>query len=671
MKHRWILILCSIVLIGPALADMREAISSGDAESVQQLLADGADPHFVESVPGWITVGLSPRGRYPTIGLCMHHDQPHLIPLFIDAGADPHGPGCAPLFGCLVYPHSAAASGQTETLRHLIDAGVHADYIVPYYPSSFDSPVITPLGVALASGQLQTARFLLDNGANPSSQIFAARTAEAIDLLVEYGATINGVRIPKGFRSRFNRQFLELPLLYGALLDETSLLDLLTTQSNVLDPDSRESRVDPDELEWLLNNGIRVGGTLEDLTTILHFAIQRRMSLPVVKVLVEAGADLNAVNVEGETPLILARDRNRNDVADYLVEHGGTESGSPSYQEAITKGNVAVLASYLDQGMSPDYRRQDCGQREWEGGPPPPWINNPDLTPPPPPSPPLLIALQNNALECARLLVRHGANVNLQYCNTSPLQVMLEENNLSGVQFLLDHGANLNQGLNTPLHLAAQHDSLDVARHLGSADSMAALNAFGATPLDVATGETLNLLHQRQAPEGHGISFWDAIRTGNLELVKAYHEDGLDLQTVEPASEGNTGNLTPLIQAIQSSQTEIALYLIGHHENVFAESTLLETARESKLSDLVEYFQTLFRLDLVPVHYWKGFFQLHVNYAGFDDSGRYHLESSSDLENWESVEGSVHSFQDSTEQIFTIQLPNASRQFFRLQRLEE
>ena len=671
MKHRWILILCSIVLIGPALADMREAISSGDTESVQQLLADGADPHFVEAVPGWITVGLSPLGRYPTIGLCMHHDQPHLIPLFIDAGADPHGPGCAPLFGCLVYPHSAAASGQTETLRHLIDAGVHADYIVPYYPSSFDSPVITPLGVALASGQLQTARFLLDNGANPSSQIFAARTAEAIDLLVEYGAAINGVRIPKGFRSRFNRQFLELPLFYGASLDETSLLDLLTTQFNVLDPDSRESRVDPDELEWLLNNGIRVGGTLEDLTSILHFAIQRRMSLPVVKVLVEAGADLNAVNVEGETPLILARDRNRNDVANYLVEHGGTESGLPSYQEAITKDNVAVLASYLDQGMSPDYRPQDCGQREWEGGPPPPWITNPDLTPPPPPSPPLLIALQNNALECARLLVRHGANVNLQYCNTSPLQVMLEENNLSGVQFLLDHGANLNQGLSTPLHLAAQHDSLDVARHLDSADSMAALNAFGATPLDVATGETLNLLQQRQAPEGHGISFWDAIRTGNLELVKAYHEDGLDLQTVEPASEGNTGNLTPLIQAIQSSQTEIALYLIGHHENVFAESTLLETARESKLSDLVEYFQTLFRLDLVPVHYWKGFFQLHVNYAGFDDSGRYHLESSSDLENWESVEGSVHSFQDSTEQIFTIQLPNASRQFFRLQRLEE
>jgi hypothetical protein len=269
------------------------------------------------------------------------------------------------------------------------------------------------------------------------------------------------------------------------------------------------------------------------------------------------------------------------------------------------------------------------------------------------------------------LLVRHGANVNLQYCNTSPLQVMLEENNLSGVQFLLDHGASLSQQLNTPLHLAAQHDSLDVAGHLASADSMAALNAFGATPLDVATGETLNLLQQRQAPAGHGISFWDAIRTGNLELVKAYQEEGLDLQTVEPASEGNPGNLTPLIQAMESRQAEMALYLIGHHENIFAESTLLETARESQLSDLEEYLQTLFRFDLVPVNYWNGYFQLHIDYAGFDDSSRYHLESSSDLENWSGIEATAHSFRDSTQQIFTLQIPSGSRQFFRLQRVEE
>jgi ankyrin repeat protein len=142
-------------------------------------------------------------------------------------------------------------------------------------------------------------------------------------------------------------------LAYGAVVDDTSLLDILTTEFNVLDPNARESRVDPDELEWLLNNGIRVGGTLEDLTTILHFAIQRGMSLPVVEVLVGAGADLHAVNLDGVTPLMLARAQDRNDVTDYLEEQGATESDLPGYEQAIVDDNVAALASYLDQGMSP------------------------------------------------------------------------------------------------------------------------------------------------------------------------------------------------------------------------------------------------------------------------------------------------------------------------------
>ena len=670
-RHR-LSVLCSIALIVPASADMREAISSGNAEAVQQLLAAGADPHFVEAAPGHITVAPSPQGRYPTIGLCIHHFQPDLIPLFVDAGADPEGDTC--WFFCTSFMQSAASSGQVEALRHLIVAGADVDLKSPFgfwlggVPSNLP---VTPLTAALANRQLQAARFLLDNGANPAAQIFSATDTESMDLLIEYGATIRGLRIPGIFRPRFNRQFLQLPLAYGAVVDDTSLLDILTTEFNVLDPNARESRVDPDELEWLLNNGIRVGGTLEDLTTILHFAIQRGMSLPVVEVLVGAGADLHAVNLDGVTPLMLARAQDRNDVADYLEEQGATESDLPGYEQAIVDDNVAALASYMDQGMSPDYRPQDCSQGPREGGPPPPWVTNPDIAPPPPPPPPLLIALQNNAVECARLLVRHGANVNLRYCNTSPLQVMLDENNLSGLRFLLDHGASLSHHLDTPLHLAARHDILDVAGHMASAESMAALNVFGETPLDVATGDTLDLLQQRKAPAGHGISFWDAIRSGNRELIEAYQEKGLDLETREPASEGNADNLTPLLQAVESRQAEIALLFIRHHKNVFAESSLLEKVRESQLSDVEEYLQNLFRFEIVPVHYWNGYFQIHIDYAGFDDSNRYQLESSADLGSWESVEGSIHSFEDSTERIFPLQLPDRSRQFFRLRRLEE
>ena len=394
------------------------------------------------------------------------------------------------------------------------------------------------------------------------------------------------------------------------------------------------------------------------------------MSLAEVEVMVEAGADLNAVNIDGVTPLMLARARNSHDIADYLAEQGGTESSFPSYEQAIADDNIVALSSYLDQGLSVDYRRRGCGHPGFPGGPPGPGPGVP-VPPTPRPEPPVIIALQNNALDCARLLVRRGANLNLQYCNTSPLQLMIEENNLSGVRFLLDHGASLSHHLDTPLHLAARHDRADVAELLVNAESIAALNVFGETPLDVATGDTFDLLQQRKAPAGHGISFWDAIRSGNRELIETYREKGLDLETREPASEGNAGNLTPLLQAVESRQAEIALLFIKRHDNVFAESSLLEQVRENQLSDVEEYLQNLLRFDIVPVHYWNGYFQIHIDYAGFDDFNRYQLETSADLGSWETVEGSIHSFQDSTEQIFPLQLPGKSPQFFRLRRLGE
>ena len=209
MKHRWILILCSIVLIGPALADMREAISSGDAEAVQQLLAAGASPHTVDAPPGQITVGPSPQGRYPTIGLCIYHSQPHLIPLFVDAGANPEGMVCQ-FLSCTPFMHSAVSGGQIEALRHLIAAGADVDLISPFgfFPGNDPrrSPH-TPLATALGSGQLQAARLLLDNGANPAAQIFAATNTESMDLLIEYGAAIRGMRIPEIFRPRLTGSF--------------------------------------------------------------------------------------------------------------------------------------------------------------------------------------------------------------------------------------------------------------------------------------------------------------------------------------------------------------------------------------------------------------------------------------------------------------------------------
>ncbi|MAB60664.1 MAG: hypothetical protein CMO46_09025 [Verrucomicrobiales bacterium] len=666
MKHVWFTILSSIfVITATSAVSMRDAINTGDADRLKQLLDNGADPQTVEKPDGAIIGGPSSDS---TIALCLQSNQLHLIPLLLDAGANPES--VVPSFwSCPTVVNIAAGKGQVEALEYLIAAGANVN---PERSETCKAP--TPLISAIQGKQLDSVRFLLENGADltvesPSywiemKPIFHAAqvgSVEIMDLLIDYGESVDGVQIPEELRSLFNRDFLELLLKYGAELDETQLFDLLNG-TNSLGFSGPNPSLDPEELEWLLNNGISIDATLEDFSTILHFAIQRSLSLPVIKVLIEAGVDINAVSLNGETPLNVALRRNRTDVANYLVVAGAKESDLPGYFEAIAEDNVGALAFYLKQGMSPNYIPP--GPRE---GPPRTVY------------PVIVTALRANALECAELLVAKGADVNLRFRNftlsyvNSPMIMMVMENNVSGVQFLLEHGASPDHQLNTPLHFAAKYDIIEVAEQLASTETMAALNAFGETPLDMATGKTLEFLQIQQAPTGHGVSFWDAIRAGSLELLKDYQAKGINLQLVEPFSEENDQNLTPLLQAVHSRQAVIALFLIKFHDNVFAESSLMDKARESQLSEVEELLKTLFRLRLYPRISSEGFTHLEIDSAGFDDSGRYYLESSSDLQNWNEIEGTAHSFRESSERRFIMEVSEqiGAGKFFRLQLMKE
>ena len=81
MKHLWFTILLSILIITPSSAfSLMEAINTGDADALRQLLENGADPQTVER-PGPIIVGPSSDS---TIALCLQSNQLHLIPLLLD-----------------------------------------------------------------------------------------------------------------------------------------------------------------------------------------------------------------------------------------------------------------------------------------------------------------------------------------------------------------------------------------------------------------------------------------------------------------------------------------------------------------------------------------------------------------------------------------------------------
>ena len=739
------------------------AIESGSADVLKQLLDAGLDPQSVN--------GQS------TIGLCLNANQPQLIPLLLDAGADPESIHVYPWFRTTVV-HTAAAWGLVEALEHLINAG--ADVNLGLFPQPPQPQVkMTPLHSAIEGGQLETTRFLLENGANKNAKrsmngpegflevepvILAAMTEniEIVDLLIEHGISLEGVRLPDLLRFKFNRKFLEPLFERGAVVDSPQMIDI-AYQRYV-----KVNLKDPEELEWYLDNGFHVDGSNRHLETILHAAVKLALPLASFELLVEAGADVNAVNLQGVAPLTAALARSEDerwedgpDVVDYLEEAGAEESEFPSFSEAIMEDNVEVLAFYLEKGVDLNYLPPSR-----EG-------------PPPNSNPPLVTALTADAMGCARLLVDKGADVNLYFMLwrgfTTPMAEMVYGNNVTGVQFLLEHGARVNPfenipgaleslnlndadkaeerltilkllidagadvnaslrktpllsrlehskeghaelalvllengaigygskelllaaiqghvGLldwlldhgvdplgadnyhNTPLHFAAVFDQLEVAKRLVSTDTLAALNAFGETPIDMAAGDTLDLFESHNAPDGHGVSFWEAIRDGDLELVKAYEKSGMYLRVSEPQDEGNNQNLSPLMQAVDSKQSDIALYLIERHDNIFAEPNLMGEVRKKRLREVEKILKTKFRLSYRLWHPQPGNSRLSIVYAGFDYPAPYHLESSSDLKNWVKIEGTDHRFRDSPERTFNLDFPQAieAQQFIRLRRRE-
>jgi uncharacterized protein len=106
---------------------------------------------------------------------------------------------------------------------------------------------------------------------------------------------------------------------------------------------------------------------------------------------------------------------------------------------------------------------------------------------------PLGLACFFNHPEIARLLVKHGANVNAVSQNNmqvSPIHSAVAVGNAELVKFLLEHGADINavqSGGYTPLHAAAHNGDEELIKLL--LEHMADINAMtesGKTPMELA-----------------------------------------------------------------------------------------------------------------------------------------------------------------------------------------
>ena len=243
----------------------------------------------------------------------------------------------------------------------------------------------------------------------------------------------------------------------------------------------------------------------------IHLAAQG--DIESVKLFLAAGADVNAKDVEGYTPLHIAVIFERKEIVELLISAEGLELNA-----------------------------------KMKGG-----------------DTPLHCAALKGHKEIIELLIANGANVNAKGDYGTPLHSATSKEDKQTVALLIAKGANVNAktiGGGTPLHLAAQLGHKEIIELLiaKGADGNAK-DVKGCSPLDFADESVLDLLRK------HGVKYnkiYGAALGGDIEAVKEFLDAGADVN-----AKSFIGG-TALHYAARDGHKEIVKLLIANSANVNA-----------------------------------------------------------------------------------------------------
>ena len=358
--------------------------------------------------------------------------------------------------------HWAVRQSDGEVVERLLKAGADVKAANRYG--------VTAIHLAATNGDPALLRRLLDAGADvntlgadgetPLMTVARGGHLEAAKLLMERGANVEAREAWHG----------QTALMWAAAQGHAAMItELLAHGAKVNERSSvehwdRQTTAEPRE-KWLPPGG---------LTPLLFAA--REGQTACIPVLVKSGADVNATTPHGISGIVLALINGHYDTAGALIE-AGTNANL-----ADNTGRTALYAA-IDFSTMPNSNR-----------PAPKVLEN-----------------RLSALDVARLLLDHGADVNARLTALPPYRAKLDRGNdtmfqagttallraakaadLPAIELLIEHGADARLGTNrvgiTPLLAAAgvgTNESDSTGRQKTQADAIGALKIFLDHGVDV------------------------------------------------------------------------------------------------------------------------------------------------------------------------------------------